>query len=194
MLWIYYLYFINIILYINVDSTILKFDSKSSKFFRDEQQHQEILNEISLKLKSRNGKKITILRSSKKSHCPRSQNYKIGTIQVDITELNKIISLTHIDHDQSHQSDKDSHLNTINHNLYDAIVDVESSMTMEELVDVLLPHGLMPAIVPEFKGNKDPNLCHYEQKSSSNDYRYDSRRLSARISRRIVFVIIWILS
>lgn len=90
----------------------------------------------------RNNRLISLKRSISNSHCPRPQNYKkdFKTLQIDVSGFNKILDIQYIENYY------------INDKKIDAYVDVESMMSFEDLVNALEPIGLMPAVVPEFKG------------------------------------------
>ena len=110
----------------------------------DYKENQEIyndeINKISLLLKSNYNnityrKKIVLKRKIEESHCPRPQLYKENSIQIDVSLLNKVLSL-----------DKNENEN-IN------IVETGAMISFENLVDeLLINYNLIPAVVPEFKG------------------------------------------
>mmetsp|Transcript_12896 Transcript_12896/g.16960 ORF Transcript_12896/g.16960 Transcript_12896/m.16960 type:complete len:492 (+) Transcript_12896:34-1509(+) len=99
-------------------------------------QHQVSIAKIAEQVQQKSdGQLLTIKRAKAHSHCPRSNKYKAGTQQVDISSLDNIVGVEMINE----------------HGPYCAIVEVEPLVTMEQLVKELLPMGLMPAVVPEFR-------------------------------------------
>ena len=108
--------------------------------------HQKRVDAISKTLGDRpSGSRVTLKRSQSEGHCPRPLSYKHAAVQVDISDMKKLISLetldagTNLPHGYSRKE-------------IVAIADVQAMMNMEDLVDALLPRGLIPAVVPEFKG------------------------------------------
>lgn len=73
---------------------------------------------------------ISLKYSTGNSNTTRSKSYKKGSQKLDFKDLNEIIKI-----DPQKQ-----------------IAIVEPRVTMEELVQATLPYGLIPAVVPEFKG------------------------------------------
>ena len=105
--------------------------------------HEEKMMPLVAALKSRTlGQKVVLQRTAAQSHCPRSQDYKSTAIKLDVTRMDEVLSLEAIEsyHDSSFRGQ------------FTAIVEVQAMISMEKLVDKLLPLGFIPAIVPEFKG------------------------------------------
>jgi hypothetical protein len=103
--------------------------------------HDVSVDLISNAVKNRGNRKLSILRSISQSHCPRPQSYKGDTVPINIANLTHIIDIEYT-----------SSANAKTSNSFDAIVDVQPGITFEALVDALAPLGLIPAVVPEFKG------------------------------------------
>lgn len=112
---------------------------------------------------------IVIKRSPAQSHCVRPHNYKLidNTIQLDMTSINKVIDIEVISKDHREFNCIPTQFlrlpgNPLKVRTYDsstdckndhyAVVNVQAMTSMEDLVDRLLPLGLVPAVVPEFKG------------------------------------------
>ena len=87
---------------------------------------------------------MALRRKVDQSHCPRPQDYKENSIQIDLSEMNKIINIVNL---TSNGIDEYGSIT--------AVVDVQAMMSMEDLVDALLPLGMIPVVVPEFKGPND---------------------------------------
>ena len=89
---------------------------------------------------------LTLKRNEAQSHCPRPYSYKLNRTQIDLTTMRHVIKVGYLRPDQipTEFANFDSEIA--------AIVEVEALISMEELVDFLLPRGLVPAVVPEFKG------------------------------------------
>lgn len=107
-------------------------------------EHDSIITRIALEVKNRGHRKLSLLRSISQSHCPRPQAYKGETLLINIANLTRVIDIEYSP--SSHVKDEKILTN------FDAIVDVQSGITFEALVDALAPLGLIPAVVPEFKG------------------------------------------
>eukprot|EP01041_Mallomonas_annulata_P004870 gene4870-9702_t len=112
------------------------------------EQHEEGINDLIKNLKHRKaGQQVTIRRKTSESHCPRPQAYKDKSLQVDISKMNNIISILKIK-----PGDIPDYLQPKFSGDFVAIIDVQAMTNMEQLVDQLLPLGIIPAVVPEFKG------------------------------------------
>jgi len=140
-----------------------------------ERHHEKVRNlSAVLSLPRRTFQSIVLKRSPGESHCARPHLYKdIQSIQIDVSDLKNVINIEYEleRKDQKWLSflfrDKQSPLRNYvpstlsefldlkvveNQNNNIAIVDVEAMISMEELVDILLPLKLIPLVVPEFKG------------------------------------------
>mmetsp|Transcript_24791 Transcript_24791/g.41304 ORF Transcript_24791/g.41304 Transcript_24791/m.41304 type:complete len:647 (+) Transcript_24791:78-2018(+) len=111
--------------------------------------HQRQIDDLSRTIKGRPlGSKLVLKRKPASSHCVRPHDYKNNCIQVDFTRFNKLISVHEIAHEllpehlRHHFSLKEKPV----------VAHVQALMSMEEFVDAILPHGYIPAVVPEFKG------------------------------------------
>eukprot|EP01038_Epipyxis_sp_PR26KG_P006994 gene6994-9558_t len=108
----------------------------------------------------KNQQKVVLLRSPSESHCARQHGYKQNnsTLTVDMSKFVDVINVEKIgmNIDIIHYLKKwFNHFGDISNSKLQpvAVVEVESMCSMEKLVDHLFEfHGLIPAIVPEFKG------------------------------------------
>ncbi|KAJ1383475.1 hypothetical protein B484DRAFT_411124, partial [Ochromonadaceae sp. CCMP2298] len=111
--------------------------------------HADQVDELTAQIKSRPaGQKIVLKRSPASSHCVRPHDYKSGCLQLDFAAFNQPISVETVD-----AADLPAHCRK--HFPAEArcvVARVQALMSMEQLVDTLLPHGYVPAVVPEFKG------------------------------------------
>jgi hypothetical protein len=82
--------------------------------------------------KRKEGQQVTLSRRKGESHCPRSDEYKETTVQVDVSSLNGILGVEEVPGGG-----------------WQALV--EPRVTMEQLVRTLLPMGFVPEVVPEFR-------------------------------------------
>jgi FAD/FMN-containing dehydrogenase len=111
-----------------------------------EEHDQLVLHLASLAKGKRQGTALTIRRNPAQSHCARPHAYKEGSVQLDVSSLNKVLSVEPLTVEEI-----PLHLRKHCDELA-AIVDVQAMCSFEDLVDELLPLGLIPAVVPEFKG------------------------------------------
>ena len=93
-------------------------------------------------------KKIVIKRSLSRSHCVRRHEYKADSIQLDLSGFTNLLRVEPIEHEVVPEHLRQAYKN----GELVAEAEVEAMTSMETLVDALLPLGLVPAIVPEFKG------------------------------------------
>lgn len=94
-------------------------------------------------------KKIVIKRKLSQSHCVRRHEYKADSIQLDLSSFTRILRIEPIQHEESVRE----HLKTAFHRgEIVAEAEVEAMTSFETMVDALLPLGMIPAVVPEFKG------------------------------------------
>jgi hypothetical protein len=107
------------------------------------------VDELTAQIKSRPaGQKIVLKRSPASSHCVRPHDHKSGCLQLDFAAFNQPISVETVD-----AADLPAHCRK--HFPAEArcvVARVQALMSMEQLVDTLLPHGYVLAVVPEFKG------------------------------------------
>lgn len=82
--------------------------------------------------KRKEGQQVTLSRRKGESHCPRSDEYKEMTLQVDVSSLGGILGVEEVPGGG-----------------WQALV--EPRVTMEQLVRTLLPMGFVPEVVPEFR-------------------------------------------
>lgn len=117
------------------------------RYFVSLESHVEHMNIISDRMQRNyqmlSPKKIVLKRKIEQSHCPRPQDYKDDSLQIDMSRMNKIIQIIPL-------STKDATLGKCGD--ITAAVDVQAMMSMEDMVDALLPYNMIPAVVPEFKG------------------------------------------
>lgn len=95
------------------------------------------------------GTQLSIRRKPAESHCARPHNYKRNTLSLDMSRFTSVLGVAplHI------PTDLPLHLRgTLAGTQVCIVVDVQAMCSFEALVDVLLPLGLIPAVVPEFKG------------------------------------------
>ena len=104
--------------------------------------------------------RLVLKRNPGNSHCARSiHSYKVDALEIDLSQLTKVISVKSIA-DASQRDVSGGQIsvpaafkkNKKIANKLSAVVDVQAMASMENLVDFLLPHGLIPAVSPEFKG------------------------------------------
>lgn len=112
--------------------------------------HEEQIERLSTHIRSRPiSSRIVLQRSPAASHGVRPHGYKQDCFQIDISSFNQPLSI---------QSIPLSDVPSSWHGCIDfnrdgcVVVDAQAMLDMEGLVDYLLPYGLMPAVVPEFKG------------------------------------------
>ena len=112
--------------------------------------HEEQIQRLSTQIRSRPiSSRIVLQRSPAISHGVRSHGYKQDCFQIDISSFNQPLSIQSIplnDVPSSWHSCIDFNRDGC------VVVDAQAMLDMEGLVDYLLPYGLMPAVVPEFKG------------------------------------------
>jgi len=98
---------------------------------RKQHQHDitEIANELRLASNHNPRVQIAIFRKPGEGHSSRSTIYKKGKYQVNISALDSIIEI----------------------NQKEKYAEVEALVTFEQLCKATLKHGLLPAVVPEFK-------------------------------------------
>ena len=89
---------------------------------------------------------MTLYRNQGQGHCPRPLSYKENSIQIDLSDFENVIKVERVD-----KNSLPSHLKSISNDII-AVADVEALISFEKLVDFLLPNGMIPAVVPEFKG------------------------------------------
>ena len=94
-------------------------------------------------------KKIVIKRSLSRSHCVRRHEYKADSIQLDLSSFTQLLRVEPIEHGEVVPEPL---RNAYKKGELVATAEVEAMASMETLVDALLPLGLVPAVVPEFKG------------------------------------------
>lgn len=94
-------------------------------------------------------KKIVIKRSLSRSHCVRRHEYKADSIQLDLSSFTRLLRVEPLDHGEIVPEPL---RNAYKKGELVATAEVEAMASMETLVDALLPLGLVPAVVPEFKG------------------------------------------
>ena len=111
--------------------------------------HGRTVSRLQDLIKSRPRASLTINRKPDQSHCARPHDYKLGSLQLDFTSLTGVLGVRELTID-----DIPPHLRKTALLADDlaAIVDVQAMCSFETLVDALLPLGLIPAVVPEFKG------------------------------------------
>jgi hypothetical protein len=109
--------------------------------------HADQVDALTAQIKSRPaGTKIVLKRSPASSHCVRPHDYKNDCMQLDFSAFDQPISVETVQaadlpaHCRAHLSGSC------------VVARVQALMSMEQLVDTLLPHGFVPAVVPEFKG------------------------------------------
>ena len=90
--------------------------------------------------------KVVLERKPAQGHCPRPHDYKKGALRLDISPLNQVVKV----HDMTASNLVSEELN--GYSEITAVATVGAMASMETLVDTLLPMGLVPAVVPEFKG------------------------------------------
>ena len=103
-----------------------------------------------LKSKSAEVTKVVLERRPAQGHCPRPHDYKEGALRLDISPLNSVLSVTALD-----DASAVGELIAPEFGAYGEVTAVATAgalTSMETLVDTLLPMGLIPAVVPEFKG------------------------------------------
>jgi Delta24-sterol reductase len=144
--------------YGSLDSTV------HASFAVDRSVHDAKVSELSRKCQTNSNlspgsvKRINIKRTPSESHCPRPHDYKEGSLQLDLSDFRKVIDVTSIDSLSSSSNRKV--LKDISRNFdhmlrngdIAGVADVQCMCDMEVLVDALLPLGMIPAVVPEFKG------------------------------------------
>ena len=94
--------------------------------------------------------RIVLQRRPAQGHCPRPHEYKEGALRLDISKLNSVLRV-----DSLHAGLSDWELVPVEIRDFKeiaAVATVGALSSMEVLVDTLLPLGLVPAVVPEFKG------------------------------------------
>ncbi|MBS0629685.1 MAG: FAD-binding oxidoreductase [Verrucomicrobia bacterium] len=89
----------------------------------------KIQNQFRALLEKKIGSPLSLNHSTKHTNTTRSQSYKSGCPQLDLSDLNSIIQI-----DQEKQ-----------------IAIVEPRVSMDKLVKATLAYGLIPPVVPEFK-------------------------------------------
>lgn len=109
-------------------------------------------------LSSDGGKKIVLKRNLAQSHCVRPHDYKSEATELDVSMLTKVISVHSLD-DMLKRKKNNHERCIVSQSLRPyckdeivAVVDVQAMTPFETLVDALLPLGLIPCVVPEFKG------------------------------------------
>lgn len=94
-------------------------------------------------------KKIVIKRKLSQSHCVRRHDYKADSIRLDLSSFNRVLRIEPIEHEDG----VNDHLKSaFRRGEIVAEAEVEAMTSFETMVDALLPLGLVPAVVPEFKG------------------------------------------
>ena len=117
----------------------------SHKSFVSLQEHDALVKALSDSIRTREEKQLVVLRRKvSQSHCVRPQQYKSGGLSLDVSKLTRLISVGEADKGELPADESYSPLTRV--------VDVQAFASMETLVDALLPLGLVPAVVPEFKG------------------------------------------
>jgi reverse gyrase len=101
--------------------------------------HQRLVDNVVERISSSTNQTITLRRSTSESHCPRPQAYKKNSLTVDMTPFQNLISVDTCTKDQLPESLKGYSDELV------AIADVQALISMEKLVDCLLPLGLIPA-------------------------------------------------
>lgn len=111
--------------------------------------HDKEVAKLSSTIKANPNKVVTIKRKPAESHCARPHNYKKHSVKLDMSGFTKILSV-----EEAIMDEIPPHLRKLaaaNGDLA-SVVDVQAMCSFETLVDALLPMGLIPAVVPEFKG------------------------------------------
>jgi len=101
--------------------------------FKSMAEHQQDVERVAEQVAHRGEDQLITLRRGKgDSHCPRSEHYKADTLQVDVSSLDGILAVDQVAGGG-----------------WQALV--EPRVTMEKLVRAVLPLGLVPEVVPEFR-------------------------------------------
>lgn len=141
---------------VNVDSTT------SMHSVISQTNHNAVVNEISALLQSKQAnQQIVLQRNPGQSHCSRPHDYKINKLRIDMSDMTKIIGIEtigcalkkkdfKISDDLMKYICTDSEKSMVGDITH--VVEVQAMASMESLVDALLPYGLVPCVVPEFKG------------------------------------------
>ena len=112
--------------------------------------HDQKVRQLSEQIRSRpSGSRIVLQRSPAVSHGVRPHSYKRDCFQLDISSYNQPLSIQSIPASDM-PSDWHDYINFDRDRCI--VVEAQAMLDMEGLVDYLLPFGLMPAVVPEFKG------------------------------------------
>ena len=107
-----------------------------TSYVTHESQLHKILSDI---IKRPEGKKITLQRRPEQSHCPRPHAYKSNSIQLDISQFDKLLNVEYL-------RENNDLMNLISYELKSranndeifAVADVQALMSMEQLVRVSL--------------------------------------------------------
>ncbi|CAM9529737.1 unnamed protein product [Chrysoparadoxa australica] len=103
-------------------------------------EHKALVEGIANEVKSRETQLVSLKRGRGQGHTVRQYGYKEGTTQVDVSGLDQIVSLSTLAEDSPFR-ERGAVASAV----------AESAVTMEQLVTTLLPQGLVPCVVPEFR-------------------------------------------
>ena len=91
--------------------------------------HQTRVQALQASVRSRPDSKLITVRKKRPGHTPHDYQYKLGKYSVDVTQLSHILEIDPVEQ----------------------LAVVEGEVNMGELCAATLPHGLVPAVVPELE-------------------------------------------
>lgn len=99
--------------------------------------HESQLAKIVSDIRTRSPEmKITLKRRPEQSHCPRPHNYKSSSIQLDISEFDKLLDVEYLSEKRQLLNEIPQQLRSrVNSEEIVAVADVQALMSMEQLVN-----------------------------------------------------------
>jgi hypothetical protein len=124
---------------ITVDASTKSPPTVGSVVFTDPAKHDsqllKLVSDVRMRLR---GENVTLKRRPEQSHCPRPHNYKSKSIQLDISEFDKLLKIEYLkDNRQLRGQISKQLMSRVNDEEIFAVADVQALMSMEQLVSVI---------------------------------------------------------
>lgn len=124
---------------ITVDASTKSPLTVGSVVFTDHTKHDsqllKLVSDVRMRLR---GMDVTLKRRPEQSHCPRPHNYKSKSIQLDISEFDKLLKIEYLKDNRQLRSQISKELmSRVNDDEIFAVADVQALMSMEQLVSMI---------------------------------------------------------